>query len=422
MLRSRRFLRVTQILLGVSCPGLISCSQDAADAEQADAVEQPDSARWTAKTAWRLSREPVLEIKGSEDAVEEAPLDPVRVFRLADGRYVVGDGDQAGWHALMVYSAQGKFIAQWGREGRGPGEFAQLFTWAGVYRGDSIAAYDFVDRALEIFTSDGEFVRSLTLPGTTVSGSPPRGTYGASNFLIGPFRDGRVLSFDRTFLKIPDREGPLYYVPNLKMYNPDDSTSTTLAALPTWGYWWDGKKADEHPFLAAAFTAVGSEVWYHGIANDFSIRVFDQDGRVLRTLRRAFSRERVTPEDKEAYITWNTGLYRGGREGSNALAERVEKKLRTETRFAEYKPVYSNLIEDAEGNLWVEHFRWFGDSQAPTPGPTRWTIFDKSGQFLGEVEVPAAFIISSITNDQVLGFWQDEFDVEHVRIYALIKP
>ena len=98
-------------------------------------------------------RTSVLQINGSEDKVEQAPLDPVGVFRLADGRYVIADGDQNGWHALLVYNAQGDLLAKWGRSGMGPGEFRQLFGWAGNYCDDSVAAYDFDDRALEIFSS-----------------------------------------------------------------------------------------------------------------------------------------------------------------------------------------------------------------------------------------------------------------------------
>ena len=419
---AHRLVYVGNLLLLGCGTNLTSCTTDADRVGQADAAEQPDSAVWTAKTAWRLTREPVVEILGSAEIVEEAPLDPVSVFRLDDGRYVVADGDQNGWHAFMVYTARGKFVAQWGREGRGPGEFGQLFTWAGVYRGDSIAAYDFADTALEVFTPDGKFVRSLKLPPANVSVTAPRGRNSASEVLVGPVRDGRVLKFEQTVLKIPESEGPLYYEPDLTIYNPDHATSIRLAALRTWGYWWDGKKRAEYPFLPAALTIAGREVWYHGTAEDFSIRVFDPTGRVLRTLRRPFTRELVSPEDKEAYIQWNTSMYRGGREGSKALADQVEKRLRTETRFAELKPVYSSLVEDAEGNLWVEHFRWFTKYQAPMPKPTRWSVFDREGRFLGEVEVPASFIISSITNDQVLGFWQDELDVEHVRVYGLIKP
>lgn len=105
------------------------------------------------------------------------------------------------------------------------------------------------------------------------------------------------------------------------------------------------------------------------------------------------------------------------------MAARTEQRLRSEAHFADFKPVFSSLVEDSEGNLWVEHFRWIPpDHQAPDPQPTRWSVFDTQGVFLGEVQVPAGFIISTITSDQVLGVWQDDLDVEHVRVYGLIKP
>ena len=56
-----------------------ACTTDSAPTTAtADALVQPADAAWNSETAWRLTSEPVLEIKGSEEQVEQAPLDPVR--------------------------------------------------------------------------------------------------------------------------------------------------------------------------------------------------------------------------------------------------------------------------------------------------------------------------------------------------------
>ncbi len=41
---------------------------------------------------------------------------------------------------------------------------------------------------------------------------------------------------------------------------------------------------------------------------------------------------------------------------------------------------------------------------------------------LGKVVFPVVFEPMHIGDDFVLGEWRDEFDVEHVRLYRLIKP
>jgi sugar lactone lactonase YvrE len=70
---------------------------------------------------------------------------------------------------------------------------------------------------------------------------------------------------------------------------------------------------------------------------------------------------------------------------------------------------------DAEGNLWVADYRRPGDDQP------RWTVFDPTGAMLGVVETPERFSIHQIGSDFVLGSWADDMDVEHVRLYRLIK-
>ena len=95
---------------------------------------------WTSpEQAWRLSTEPRVEIRGSGQVAEQMPLDPASVYRASNGWYVVADGMFAGWDEVMLFDEAGRFMASYGREGRGPCEFGQLW-WAQPYRGDSIAA------------------------------------------------------------------------------------------------------------------------------------------------------------------------------------------------------------------------------------------------------------------------------------------
>jgi hypothetical protein len=410
-----RFLSTALIVSG--------CNRQPDEPAAMATLEQPDSAVWTAATEWRLSQNPVVEIKGSDDNVENTPLDPVAVFQLHDGRYVVADGDQNGWHALLIYDDQGKFERQLGRKGQGPGEFVQLHMWAGRYPGDSIAALDFDGPSIEIFTPTGEHARAVKLPKDPAKRPRLQGDYGGGGQFVGVFEDGRGLKFSETVLDLVAGPGPVWYEPELFVFDANGTRQLTLAKLRTWPHWWDGKTVQEFVFGPQAVTAVGRNQWYHGRADSFVIRAFDPEGKLRRTIRRPFQPVAVTEQDREELIKWRIGLAKASRAGRPDIATVVEQNLRTSARFAEVLPAYSDLIEDADGNLWVEHFRMaFGRVQGPDRRPTRWSVFDPNGRWLGEVEVPASFVVSSITSDKVLGFWQDEFDVEHVRVYALIKP
>ncbi len=71
---------------------------------------------------------------------------------------------------------------------------------------------------------------------------------------------------------------------------------------------------------------------------------------------------------------------------------------------------------DEEGNVWVHEFTKPGDAQAT------WAVFDSTGILLGRLTAPPRFEPHDIGPDYVLGVWRDVDDVEHVRMYELVKP
>ena len=79
-------------------------------------------------------------------------------------------------------------------------------------------------------------------------------------------------------------------------------------------------------------------------------------------------------------------------------------------------PSYEHARVDALSNVWVKEYNRPGDN---TP---RWSMFDSSGVWLGTLTFPVRFEPLDIGSDYVLGLWRDEDDVEHVRMYQLVKP
>ena len=79
-------------------------------------------------------------------------------------------------------------------------------------------------------------------------------------------------------------------------------------------------------------------------------------------------------------------------------------------------PAYDAILVDRVENLWVEEYNRPGDSVQ------RWTVFNDAGEMLGTLSLPERFAISEVGDDYVLGVWEDELEIEHVRMYELIKP
>jgi hypothetical protein len=84
---------------------------------------------------------------------------------------------------------------------------------------------------------------------------------------------------------------------------------------------------------------------------------------------------------------------------------------------AEFFPAAGRMDIDPDGNVWVAEYRQTGD-----PGPTPYDVFSSAGIWLGSVPVPQNFRPTQIGQNHLVGVWEDDLEVEQVRVYELIKP
>ena len=78
-------------------------------------------------------------------------------------------------------------------------------------------------------------------------------------------------------------------------------------------------------------------------------------------------------------------------------------------------PAFVEMHAAPDGHLWVERFRFPGDTGR------RWGVFAPDGAFLGNLELPPNFAVTEIGNDYVLGVVTDELGVERVQLHRLIR-
>ncbi len=157
-------------------------------------------------------------------------------------------------------------------------------------------------------------------------------------------------------------------------------------------------------------TAVSGDRFYFGAGDRWQLEVYNRAGGLERIVRLDREPRAVRAADLERFREWQ--LDRAGREGARARMERMLAAMPE----PETMPAYRALRVDAVGNLWVEGYRprWEEGS--------RWTVFGPDGTLRGTVALPARFEVHGIGPDFVLGRWEDELGVEHIRVYALVKP
>lgn len=358
---------------------------------------------WPDGRGWRLASQPVLDIGASEGDPDYQLFRVVGALRLSDDRIVIAN---AGTGELLYYESSGRFISKSGGKGSGPGEFQGL-TWLGRLGADTLVAFDWRNRRISIFDPNGNFVRSATLD--ALAPAPPSHVY------VGLFSDGSLLVgaqhlFASGTIRTGVYDDTIFHV----RFDPRGATYDTIGRQPGARSYVlahdDGLELMPLPFGRRPRTAAHEDGYYFGRGDSYAIDEYSAEGGLERSIRWSQSNEEVTADDKDRYVQRSL-------EGIDDEAERrMIENLLANIPYPETMPAYAELHLDSEDHLWV------GDYRKPGDESRRFTVFDPDGRMLGRIELPDRFTIHQIGPDFVLGSWTDEMDVEHVKLYALIKP
>jgi hypothetical protein len=397
----------------VSSPKSIAClalafaaacggSEHAGDVSIADSagVRIVQSARplWSNESAWRLSETPTIDIGQSEG---EAPYQLFRAaaaFRLSDDRIAVAN---AGSQEIRFYDAGGRYLSAFGAPGEGPGEF-QTLGWLRPFRADSLIAFDWSSRRFTVIGPAGTLGRSFSAEG--VNGAVPVDVWGTGDILVqapvtAAIQMGAVgLKRDTILFVLLDPEGVprdtigRFPGPETLVQSLGGTTGITPAA-----------------FGRMTHAAVRGNQVLIGTAEQFSIGVYSANGRLEQLVRMPRAPVPVTARDIAGYREEQL---------ASALPGRREymEQLLARMVYPPTLPAHGVLLTDAGGHVWVREYT------APGQAEQRWTVFEEGGILLGTVGMPRNFRPTHIGDDFVLGVAKDPDDVEHVRMYPLLKP
>ena len=365
------------------------------------AIVENSAPLWAEGEGWKLSELPVLDIGVMEGEPENQFFQMAGAVLLRDGRLAVANSSSG---EIRFFDESGRFLRATGGKGSGPGEFEGIFFLQRTL-GDSLIAYDWQTRRVSVLSSDGDFARSFEFTVLTTSGGFP--------ILTEPFPDGDLLLATDMFLASGEtaegarRDSAVYYI-----VDPSGATTTPLGSFPGGesyqvinGDTWVGGGL---VFGKVGNAAVSGSGFYYGSSDRWEIEYRKKDGALERILRLDRPNLPVTQGDIDRYITDRLARARPER-------RQVEETMFENMPFPEIMPAYADFHVDEDGNLWVGEYRRPGDDQP------RWFVFDPEGALLGTVQTPPRFRIFEIGSDYVLGRWADDMDVEHVRLYELIK-
>jgi hypothetical protein len=360
---------------------------------------------WTRDSAWMVVDTPFFDVGGKPGTDFE---NIVSVVRTPAGALAVADG---GDQRIRVFNGAGAVLRILGGPGSGPGVFHSL-SWM-VAAGDSLLAYDLVERRLTLFGANGR-VRTADLdPGSALFTTP-----------VGRFRNGTLLiESGGPVFPFPGRPGQVRRDSALLMrFDAAGHMLDTLVKVPWSESFGVALGSDDTRFMAPMprpFARRTSAVplasgFVVGEGGDFVIDVYDRDGRLERSMRRNVRGAPVTPEAIQAFTEARRAIPTSrGLQGSldSALVAALDS-----APFPRTMPVFERVLVDDAGSIWVENYTIRGDQ------PRVWSVFDEAGRWLGDVTTPPRFDVQYIARDAVYGVWRDGGDVPRVRGYQLVKP
>jgi hypothetical protein len=141
----------------------------------------------------------------------------------------------------------------------------------------------------------------------------------------------------------------------------------------------------------------------------FEVRAYEASKGLVQTVRDNRPVRPVTAEDVDQLIKYRVDRVPGARKAEI-------RRYFEEWPKAASKPWISAIVVDSEGLLWAEEYEPYWTSESRT-----WSVFDQTGRRMARVSLPQGLRVHEIGSDHLIGVAKDEFDVEHVRVYKLIR-
>ena len=370
-----------------------------------------------------LAAQEVIELP-AEDRILEAEFEEVyRVGSIAGNAWeqfsrvsAVGFGESGNLHVMddqggrvVIVSEEGELVREFGRIGDGPGEFAgNTNTAVGftVLRDGRTVVFDPGHGAFDVFGPDGEFERSVRMPGNSM--------YLMRTLL--PARDGEnVITTSVEAFGMGGRAGgpepsfrPIYRL----VLTGDEAVQDTV--IRAWRP--SGDPDGFEPELVAGALPGGGLVYTDSSA--YAIKVAAGNGALTRVLSRPFRPEPVTDRirDREIERQLEENEERVAQSDPRLAAARAELGRRriSSMEFYHEVPVIRDLQTSWEGTIWVLRR---GEEPA-SDGPI--DVLAPDGRYIGTFAAGTTAMPDAFGPDGLAAFIErDEFDVASVAVRRL---
>ncbi len=405
----RRTAYLTILLPLAACGGSAAAGALATRADSAGiTIVTNTDASWREGDGWQIDAEPRLEI-GPTDTD-----DPRYDFLRISGGSILPSGEVvvlvAASREIRVFSPDGEWLRTIGRDGEGPGEMRGVGTM--VRSGDTLFVTDVQLSRLNAFSTEGTFLTSWLYPSIEGSGRvmPSHRLADGSWVASGGFSFGSGGMPSEGLMRPP----MAYFRLDAGLESVLDTIAETPGSemvISSSGGGTDGRRmvfiAPPPLGRSAPVTAAGDEfVWGDNAAPQLNIHAPDGSLRsILRWSAPAVPVDAALIERvKQAALSLA--------EGNETAQQRIEGQYSSPSP-APVVPYFISARHDLEGALWVQEYPLVQSDSV------HYRIFDPDGQYLGRRSLPPRTRVLEIGEGHLLTVWQDDDDLEYVRVYGL---
>jgi len=361
---------------------------------------------------WRIDADPLLQIGAvqGDEAYQFTWIEDA--VRAPDGKVLVLDLQS---REVRVFGADGGHLTTFGGSGEGPGEFGRPAMLA-LAPPDTLLVWDPAVLRVSRFSLDGGLLGEVSFLTPVTERMLP---VGSGRRLWHLSTDGALLS-----------SGPMLSGAETQELQGDRRTTRIRVVLLGPGsarvhdfgvfpyanlvqYRYTGLSVSlASPFSPHTRAALGTGLVVIGMTGPWEVRAFRTSGGLLRIVRAAIPRVPATRDALER--AKKDHLNRQAR--SRFPPQEVIEAVYPQFEVPDSIPAIGDLEFDAAGNLWV------GRRALTDRDVSDWDVFTPEGRWLTSLSIPPELgRILEFGEDHILAAWEDEWNVQYLRLYRIHK-
>jgi hypothetical protein len=326
------------------------------------------------KEATIFSLEKVLTIDTENNKIAEMGLTDIRYFDIDSEGNVFIANPEAKESFIFILNKDGSMVSAFGSQGQGPGELQSPLELA-ISKQDEIFVTD--RGKVVVFSNTGQFIKDFRIDNEYQKVIP----LDTDRYLAIAVKLNEDLSQSFQVILCSSGSSGLEELKTLDRSKIESfAKATKVSIIPTLVHW---ETSENHV--------------YTGNTDEYEIRVFDFDGKLLRSIQKEYEAVPLSDEDRERY---------------EQNLQRYPPNIKESFFIPDAFPPFRDIVALGDKWLLVQTY------EEPIEGSSLYDIFDANGKFMGQTEMEAYQV--KFKGDRAYCLKQKQSGYKELVVYQMI--